>query len=486
MKHIKEIKNGIKRVATAMLLAGLALPVWSQDSGIDVVSSPKLVRNGSYMTAGMELNLSELHLGSNDATVFTPMIVNGTDTLELSPVGVYGRTRWYQFERRITVPVSPEGQIAMRYRKDMAPVQYVDNVEYSEWMNGSSLIVRRDDYGCAGCNNGEVVSSELVSYYEAPEKLLEPRLIFEDIIAEEVKARELSGRAYVDFPVNKIIIYPDYRNNTYELGKIIATIDSVKNDPDITVNSIHIQGTASPEGPYDNNVYLSKNRTKALKEYVQTLYNFPEGFITTSYNPVDWPGLREWLENNNLKYKENILSIVNSNIEDYARNSKIKKDYPEEYAWLLRNVYPALRHSDYRIEYTIRGFTDVREIAEILRTKPQKLSLSEMYRLAATLEPGSDEYNEVFEVAVRMYPEDERAHLNAANAALTRRDLISAEKFLQNAGNSAKAVYARGILKAMQGDYTEGIRLVEEARSMGLTEADDMLENMREAAKYAQ
>lgn len=446
------------------------------------VTEASMTRNGDLMSTSVGIDLADLDLNRNQAVVVVPMLVNGADTLLLDGVGVYGRTRWYQYERAGRKPLSGNNEISLRYRKNLEPVTLNQNVEYADWMNGSQLKLRRYDYGCAGCQQAPEIS-ELAYYREVK---YEPVFIFQEAVAETIKTRELSGRAYVDFPVNKIVIYPDYRNNTYELGKIIATIDSVKNDSDITVTSLFIKGTASPEGPYDNNVYLAKNRTEALKEYVGNLYKFPPDFIKTDYDPVDWAGLREWLEEHNLSNKEGILAIVNSDIEPYARNSKIRSDYPEQYDWLLKNVYPALRHSDYRIEYTIRQFSDVSEIAEVMRTAPQKLSLNEMYLLANSLEPGSDAYNEVFDTAVRMYPNDETANLNAANSAMMRGDLETAGKYLLKAGENAKAVYARGVLAALQGDYTTAISLVEQAINMGLEDTQNILQNLREAARYPQ
>ena len=470
----------MKTLKKILLLCGICMAAFSTGMAQDnaesefYLTSPSLIRNGNLMTVDMSFDFEGMKLKSNQAAVFTPMLISNNDTIRLLPVGLYGKTAWIQHQRGILKTEPLERAIALKYKRGMEPVAYQQHVEYSDEMNGSYLVVRKDLYGCAGCNDGEFTSEELTAYIE-PLEMEAPQLMYMAAIDEGVKMRELSGRAYVDFPVNKIVIYPEYRNNTYELGKIIATIDSVKNDPDITVTSIHIAGTASPEGPYDNNVYLAKNRTKALKEYVTNLYNFPKDFIQTAYDPVDWKGLREWLEHNNINHKEEILSIVNSNIEPYARNSKIKTDFPSEYEWLLRNVYPALRHSDYVIQYQIREFTNISEIAEIIKTKPQKLSLSEMYRLAASLEPGSDEYNEVFEIAVRLYPEDERANLNAANTALSRGDLVYAERYLEKAGNSPEATYARGVLKGMQGDYLEAVRLIEQARESGLQGTEEML-----------
>ena len=58
------------------------------------------------------------------------------------------------------------------------------------------------------------------------------------------------------------------------------------------------------------------------------------------------------------------------------------------------------------------------EIKRLIKTQPQKLSLNEMYLAAQDMKLGSEEYNETFEVAVRMLPDDEVANLNAANAAM--------------------------------------------------------------------
>ena len=43
-----------------------------------------------------------------------------------------------------------------------------------------------------------------------------------------------------------------------------------------------------------------------------------------------------------------------------------------------------------------------------------------MYLAAQEMEIGSEEYNETFDIAVRMFPDDEVANLNAANIAMSR------------------------------------------------------------------
>ena len=436
------------------------------------------------MVAKTDINLKDLNVKSNQVALFTPMIVNGEDTLRLQSIGVYGRTRWFQYERFGVRPISGANEISMRANDSRDVVNFSQSVPYDNWMNGSTLILKRTDYGCAGCKSTVEYASEPLANYMAV--VYEPEFVFQAAVAEEVKTRELAGRAYVDFPVNLTTIYPNYRNNAVELGKITATIDSVRNDKDVTVKSLSIKGFASPEGPYDNNIRLAKGRTEALKNYIQQLYSFPYNFIETSYEPEDWEGLREYMVNSSLPNKYAILSIIDSQMEPDPKNRKIQVDYPEQYQFLLQTVYPALRHSDYRIEYTIRGFSDLAEIAEIMRTQPSKLSLNEMYLLAATLVPGSPEYNEVMETAVKMYPSDEVAILNAATAAMQRNDLIQAERYLSRAGNDADSFYARGVLEGLRKDYTKALYYMEQAAAKGHPSAAGEIEKLNLVKKYSE
>lgn len=424
------------------------------------ISNASMVRNGSLMTVAMDMELGSMEMKGDKAVIFTPVIYNGSDTLALESVGLFGRTRWYQYERRGSLmPEGVEGT-AMRFSERPSVLKYNQNVPYEEWMNGAQLKVDCSTYGCCRDLKGFDYVALGCEYKEF--EPYQPVFTYMSETAAGVKTRELSGRAYIDFPVNQTVIYPNFRNNPVELGKIIATIDSVKNDKDITVTSIWIKGTASPEGSYANNVRLAKGRTESLKDYVNNLYHFPYGFIRSTYEPVDWEGLAEYLEKSPMEFAPDILAIVKSNLEPYARNQRIKLDFPKEYRFLLDNVYPSLRHSDYKIEYEIRTFTDVKEIAVLLKTQPQKLSLNELNLLAQSYEPGSDEYNEVFETAVRMFPESEVANVNAANAAMQRGDIYSAKHYLSKGGFSPEARYARANLMLLEGNQTGALKAFEE------------------------
>ena len=228
---------------------------------------------------------------------------------------------------------------------------------------------------------------------------------------------------------------------------------------------------------------MAIGRTAALKKYIQQLYRFEGDVITTDFEPEDWAELCRYVEQSNLEHRTEIIALIDGNLEPDAKEWKIKRAYPVEYRFLLQNCYPALRHTDYRIAYTIRSYSDVEEIKRIMRERPQKLSLNEFYLAAQEYEPGTDEFAEVFEIAVRMFPSDPIANLNAANATMRRGDLTSAKRYLAKAGDSPEAVYARGALSIRQKDYDSARSYLNEAKSLGLEQAGITLEQL-EKQKY--
>ena len=463
-------------------LLGVNVAAMAQEAAQVKVEKLNMVRSGEYVIVDMDLDLQAMDVASNRAVLVTPAIVKGEKSLDLTPIGVYGRDRYFHYKRNGESSLSNNDKEMSFRTKDLPEtMEYHVVVPFEKWMRGSQLVLNCSTYGCCRELEGETNETLVDSFLPAiprPE-IFVPATIYVRPEAEGVKTRSLSGSAYVDFVVNKTNIDPAYRNNGKELGKITATIDSVKNDSDITITSISIKGFASPDGNYAGNERLAKGRTESLKRYVQNLYHFDSSFIKADYEAEDWAGLERYIEASSLASKGAILDIIHNEAYNAdAREWKIKKEYPEDYKFLKENCYPALRHSDYKVEYVIRDFTDLKQIEQIMAKNPRKLSLNEFYLLAQSYEPGSQKLNELYEVAVSVYPDDAVANLNAANAAMQKGDKAAAEKHLAKAGDSAEADYARGVLAAMQDDVVKAEAYMQKAQAAGLKQAGAALNGL--------
>ena len=435
-------------------------------------------RNGKYLTVTMDIDLSELDVNSNRAVLLTPRLVNGTDSIDLPSIGIYGHRRYYYYIRNGISTISGETEKSFKASNKPEQLEYDNHIPYENWMDGATLKFHRSDWGCC-----QEILAEYDGLLGRHREAFFPELVFVQPKAEVMKSRSLSGSAYIDFPVDQTVIYPDYRRNTVELGKIQATIDSVRNDKDITITSVWLKGFASPESPYKHNTDLAIGRTAALKKHIGQLYHFADNIIQTDYEPEDWAGLRRFVEQSNIDHRTEILAMIDSDMEPDAKEAKIKRTYPQEYRFMLQNFYPALRHTDYRIDYNIRTFSEVEEIKRIMAEQPQKLSLNEFYLVAGKYEPGTDEFTEIFNTAVRMFPNDEVANLNAANAAIRRDDFVTARRYLDKAGDSAEAVYARGALAVREGDIDTARKYMTKAKEMGLEKAASTLKELDERRK---
>ena len=77
---------------------------------------------------------------------------------------------------------------------------------------------------------------------------------------------------------------------------------------------------------------------------------------------------------------------------------------PTIYQRLLNEVYPLLRRNEYRIVYNVRNF-NIEEARRMVDERPDLLSLTEMYKVAASYEKGSADYDKVMRTAARLYPD---------------------------------------------------------------------------------
>lgn len=454
-----------------LLAAPLALQAQSVEPKLAgrtvTVENIKVENTNQTMVVDLDLNMDSLKLPSNMRLVFTPIITNNTEERQMPQIVVNGRKQDISY-RRGGHKDFPANVVAVRRKNNTdQTLHYSAVLPYEPWMKNSNVIVAEDLCGC-----GDVKDQNTVEL----KRLRTPFMPYMRPAAEAQKVRHEEGRAFIDFPVDKITLYPEYRNNPRELEKIVNTINLVKNDKNTTITNIEIHGYASPESPYEHNAYLAQNRAKTLKDYVRKLVSIEDRLFTVSSTPEDWDGLREYVVKGNLDNSDAILKIIDDKtLDPDAKEWKIKSTYPTDYRFMLDSWYPALRHSDYVVSYSVRPFS-VDEAKQVLKTKPQQLSLEEMYMVAQTYEPGSREFNEVMETAVRMYPDDPTANINAACTRMESGDLEGAKRYLSKAGNSPQALHAKGVMAMLEGNTDQARQLLNQAKQAGAQGVDKNLQ----------
>lgn len=429
------------------------------------VNNLSVSNNDNNLVVDMDVDLSQLEMRTNQRIVLTPIVTAQGHAVHMNPIVVNGRRQHITFERVAHKRYAAGAVAVKRKNGSEQSVHYTQSVPYEAWMKNANVSLAQDLCGC-----GDVEDQ----YATVLERMRSYNMAYHRPMAEAQKVRKESGRAYIDFPVNKITLYPEYRKNPAELDKIVNSIKVVHADKNTTITGIKIHGYASPESPYEHNAYLAENRAATLKNYVSNLSGVKASVFSVASTPEDWDGLREAVEEGALEHKEQILQLIDSDLHPDVKEQRIRARYPGEYNFMLREWYPALRHSDYEITYQVRPFT-VDEAKALLYSKPQMLSLEEMFLVAQTYEPGSSAFNEVFNIAVRMYPESEVANANVACSYLEMGDYDKAETYLKRAGALPETLNARGIIAAKRGHTGQARALWQQAAEAGLEQAKQNL-----------
>lgn len=452
----------MKKLYTLIYMLGCTSFLYAQnpEEGTFLVKEKNAERVGEDLVITMKADISSMQISRNQSLVCTPLVESGDSVRALAPIIINGKVRHILYERMERTD-KKELEIR-RYNDTEQQVDYLARTPYADWMEKADVTLVMDDCGC-GWKALSQNRDKLFALNFAEPVVIDPMLVYVKPAPEEVKARHLDGSAYLDFPVNQITINPDYRNNSAELKKIQQTVEAVKNDPYATITSLSIKGYASPEGTYKGNAYLAENRAKALLDYVKEHYDLSGVELTVDFEPEDWEGLEAAVEKGNLPDKEELLAIIRADepADWDVREWKLKSlNGGSSYKILLRDVYPSLRHSDYRVNYHIRNFS-VDEAKQIIQSDPSKLSLNEMFLVAETYEAGSEPFNEVFEVAVRMYPDDPVSNLNAAISAINTRQLDKAKRYLAKANDCPEKQLAEASILMLEGKTDEARTLLE-------------------------
>ena len=460
---------------------------YSGDIGIEPV---RLEQSGDFLYIDMNFILKDVKVRTAHGVDFIPQLVAPANTYNLPKVSVKGKDEYLAYERRLSL-MSPKEK-----RKHVAPylvkksnkrtndtIRYRYVLPYESWMADAKLNVQRDE---CGCGESTLMSVQPVIDQVTLERILSPYIVnphfaYVEPKVEVVKSREIQAECFLDFEVNKINIRPEYMNNPRELAKIRVMIDDLKLDPSIKVNRLDIIGYASPEGTLATNKRLSEGRAMALRDYLASRYDFPRNQYHIIFGGENWDGLIDALETLDMDYKNEVLDIIQDIPIEKGRETKLMQlrgGVP--YRYLLKNVFPSLRVAICKVNYDIKNF-NVDEAKEVIKRRPQNLSLNEMFLVANTYPKGSQEFIDVFETAVRMYPDSEIANMNAATAALSRNDLISAERYLKKMESQEywpEYNNAMGILTLLKGDYELAEEYLNKAREMGLDVATDNLEEL--------
>lgn len=262
----------------------------------------------------------------------------------------------------------------------------------------------------------------------------------------------------------------DEKNNAEAMYKLQSVMRPLKDNPDITVTGIKIVGYTSPDGDYRMNERNGMQRALSLTDYIRKHKCFGSVPFEVNWVAEDWSKLTRLIETSDMPFRASVLDIIHSvDVVDGREKTLMELANGVPYHYMDSYFFSQLRRLEYEITYKKRNATTP-EVANV-SVRSGGLTLSEFYTMAQTYPTGSAEFNDIIDLAGRLFPESSVACINAAAVALMKKDMDRAKNYLEPFATLSDAGNNMGILCLLEGNYDKAEVYLELAVASGITQA---------------
>ena len=491
--------NQIQRqIALAALILTLLLPVGAQSAfkGQLHVSRESFTIQGSLLRVQMRVSYNKSLLNRGETLVFTPVLKTDSAHQVLSSVVITSKGKGS--DGRLT-----RANIPVALRDDRGGVFYFDydtTIPYEGWMLSSSLYIESDErdrhgrghvyedclfrvlrFGRTATSTDDLETGDRDGEYGddfGEDGEWRPRKAHADWIQivppEEVGDGEMAVSGTIPLEDDRHIGRMDGRdfNETVflELKKALASYLQVSGT---SLRRIAIQGYGAPVGSYRQNEVRSNARALSLKEYLLTAKGKAPNSVSVSWVAEDWDSIRSLVNGSGMRLREAALDIMRNVDVTSGREDQLRVlDGGELYARLQSEVFPQVCRLEYVAEFTREGIS-TRSLAG------RDVTLPGMYRAAVAFRKGSREYDDLLDLAARLYPDYAEACINAAGVALMRGDTALAGHYLEGYDTDPRAYNNLGVLLMMSGERAKAEVYLRMAEARNVPEARAVLEAMK-------
>lgn len=313
-----------------------------------LITNETMTREKSVVTISFDVDTDIKGVSAKKKEVIVPYMYNGTDTLWLDAMEVYGKSRYKRERQTNHINGNKNWNLSGRQVMKGEEYTYTDTVDVERWMAPANLGIRRYIVGCGSCSDAS--TDERVA--EKSLFIIPPYVIADATREWNFGQDELE----VIFKVSKIEIDSTVFDNEVTFGKILTAVDKIHSNPNYRIEKIQVSGYASPEGRSGFNTWLGENRATALINYI--IEHRPDyGLTPETFEIVNgeenWNGLRKVLAASDMDRKDEVIAIIDdTNLTGEAKKMKIKSmDGGHTWQKMLKEIYPHLRSARYLSVY---------------------------------------------------------------------------------------------------------------------------------------
>ena len=161
----------------------------------------------------------------------------------------------------------------------------------------------------------------------------------------------------VNFERGYSVIDLDYKDNRSTLEGLSERLRTLSSDPGLSIDSVMVQGFASPDGLTSKNIILAEKRARNIVSYLSSVTPLPENLFSVESSGVDWEKLERMVGESAMPYRDEVLEIIRTVPVWVIRGGKIVDSRKRRlgmlhggkpYNYMAENFFPSLRHADFR------------------------------------------------------------------------------------------------------------------------------------------
>jgi len=459
-----------------------------------------------HLNVELSVDFENLQMPSDESLTVTPVLKNGEYEQELPAVLINGAEKQKVYQRTQAlaagkrngkVRTSPIPAVVVRNDRAVSRAfTYKVSIPYEEWMEHAVLLLRSQECACHG-RKGDSYEDKIADGLRLPKQRISP-------LDANTDAGFLSLVNFIRSAPDKDTLHcisgsiPYFeqegnRKDGKQLGELSEekqnfeiyyrlrdALRNVRREAGTELAKICITGYGAPAGNLKKNETNALVRALKLKEYLRENRLAGKALLEVNWIPEDWDSLTSLVRESDMMFRDATLDLID-NVEIAKGRERMLMSLADgkPYRYLSEKIFPAVMRVDYRIEYT-RKPLDTAESLQLLRSgKQHALRLSEFFTVAGSYPAGSTEYNDVLDLAARLFPDSPEANINAAAVALSKKELSKARGYLERFATLPLAYNNMGILCLLEGNRDKAEVYLTMAAAAGVEQAAKALEKLR-------
>lgn len=194
----------------------------------------------------------------------------------------------------------------------------------------------------------------------------------------------------IRYVINRPEVDSTFVDNTTRISDMRSFLEMLRDDSLTRVSNVRFRGTASPDGGYEFNRWLSANRLRTFKELVRNYITLPDSIIVSNVDAVPWDEFRREVAASDIPHRDEVLAIIDegpnvvpwfNNRHIDARLLKLKSMYHGQVWEVLKEpILRDLRYGEVDFEYYLMpDLTPPSASLSFAKLPPLEPSLSPIY-----------------------------------------------------------------------------------------------------------